>query len=270
MEDLKIIEYLRAIKNTVDAESDYYGIADSFYDEENLDVCYPLDYIVEQFCFADQCGGPLPPKVAEFIKAAYEEDIEENNSAESANNLGTLYYDGRIGEQNFTKAVEYYTKAASLGSRVAAENLGYCYYYGRNVDVDYEKAFHYFSLGAFDGHIISRYKIGDMYKNGYFVDKNEKEAFYIYKKCLKSLDNYKNKGSAADVYMRVADCYAKGIGTDVDELKAYKYVTKAIYGFMKRLNSGDFMIRGCYKHCVELEETLRKNIEEQFPNWKGF
>ncbi len=209
----------------------------------------------------------LHPLVAEVVKSIFEDEIK-NNNAEAANNLGILYYNGRIGEQNFKKAVELYTTAAKGGSRVAAENLGYCYYYGRDVKKDYEKAFHYFALGAFDGHLISLYKIGDMYKNGYYVEKNEKEAFFIYEQCVNTMTDEALHICGADIYMRMGDCYYQGVGTDINLTTAMNFFQRAEALFRERIESGDFLIRNSYKHCVEVQTEIREKIESEFPKFE--
>ena len=69
----------------------------------------------------------FPKEVADLLIEIYEDELKENNH-DAICDYGSLYYTGRIGEQNYEKAVYYYDMAARLGSRQAQENLGYCYY----------------------------------------------------------------------------------------------------------------------------------------------
>ncbi len=214
---------------------------------------------------------PFAPLVAEFIDEVLTEEME-NGNADAACDLGSFYYTGRIGEQNFAMAVELYQRAAKMGSRQANENLGYCYYYGRDIPKDYEKAYFCFVKGALDNHPISMYKIGDMYKNGYFVEKDEREAFEIYKECrelLRGNDGY-IRTCGADIFMRLADCYAKGIGTGQNFRKALKYYQRAERLFYDRLLEGDFMIKHNYEHCIREQDKVRAVLQQEIPQWTGF
>ncbi len=213
----------------------------------------------------------MHPIVADFVKEVFEDEIKDDNAA-AACNLGALYYTGRMGEQNLKKAVELYTLAANGGDRQAAENLGYCYYYGRDVEIDYEKAFHYFALGAFDGHLVSLYKIGDMYRNGYFVNKNEKEAFYIYTRCVDTMNEDTLYICGAEIYMRIADCYYYGIGTEKNLDTAIASYQKAENLFREKIRNGDFFLRKSYEHCVKVQEEIRKTLESELPkyDWAKF
>ena len=209
----------------------------------------------------------LPACVADFIMEVYKEELKFGN-VNAACDIGSLYYTGRAGEQNYKKAVEYYTIAANGGCRQAQENLGYCYYYGRDIPVDYEKAFHYFALGAFDGHLRSLYKIGDMYRNGYYVDKNEAEAFCIYMHCVDGLNEDNTNIVGGDIMMRIGDCFFNGTGTEVDNNQALKYYQLAEQMFYDRLESGDFLIKNCYKHVLENEEKARQRLIDALPGYE--
>lgn len=48
-------------------------------------------------------------------------------------NLGRCYYFGHGFEQNYTKAFEYFKKAAEDGYPQAQNNVGMCYYHGTGV-----------------------------------------------------------------------------------------------------------------------------------------
>lgn len=208
---------------------------------------------------------PMPECVAKFLLEIYF-DAYSVGDADAACALGSLYYTGRAGEQNYKKAVEYYTFAEEHGSRQAGENLGYCYYYGRDVEKDYEKAYHYFVKGALDGHIISLYKIGDMYRNGYYVRKDENEAFAIYDHCAELLTDDSIPFCGADVYMRIAECFHRGIGVDIDLDRALFLYQRAEVWFYDRLRKGDFMIVRNLDRVIEAEEEARKQIRMSMPD----
>jgi hypothetical protein len=56
------------------------------------------------------------------------------------NNIGDLYYYGAGVEQDYTKAMEWYEKAADLGKATAMKNIGYLYENGLGVEQDSAKA----------------------------------------------------------------------------------------------------------------------------------
>lgn len=212
-----------------------------------------------------KCDGlsPFPDFVREFVIGLYKEAIVKENP-DAMNDLGALYYNGTRGfEQNYTKAVYYYTMAAENGCRLAQENLGYCYYYGRNMPVDYEKAFHFFSLGAFDGHIISLYKIGDMYHNGYYVKKNDVEAFSIYTYCI-SLLNENNEGlCAGPVYLRLGNMYLDGLGTKSNALIALECYQKAEKFLYQMVAGGDRMYGKSLDAAIEGQNKARAVLKAE-------
>ncbi len=268
MTEKQTFEMLSNILNTID-ENEYPEICSTIFaniDELSKEV-YLDAYFIAQELFDADATKQFPKCVSDFLLKVYEEEIEMGN-ADAACNLGALYYSGRIGEQSYSKAIEYYTIAANGGCRQAQENLGYCYYYGRDTKIDYEKAFHYFALGAFDGQICSLYKIGDMYRNGYYVKKNELEAFRIYNRCLELMPDEAVAFVGADVMMRIADCHFEGIGTEVDYEAALEHYQKAEQLFYSRLQNGDFLIRGCYEKVIARQDEARKKMKEALPSYE--
>lgn len=271
MTNKQAYEMLSKILDAISEEEypEIYSTIFSYIDEDAEEIYSEPSVIAGELHEAD-ATKQLPKCVAEFLLKVYEDEYAEGN-ANAACDIGSLYYTGRAGEQNYTKALKYYTLAAEGGCRQAQENLGYCYYYGRDTKVDYEKAFHYFALGAFDGHICSLYKIGDMYRNGNYVNKNEVEAYRIYKRCLETMTNEAVPFVGADVMMRLADCYFEGVGTEVDYEFALDYYQKAERLFYKRLQEGDFLIKGNYEKVIERQKEARQKMNESLPSyeWTG-
>lgn len=211
----------------------------------------------------------LPKEVSDLMIEIYLEEIE-NQNADAMTNLGSLYYTGRCGEQNYEKAVKYYTMADSYGERQATENLGYCYYYGRTGEVDYKKAYHYFIKGALDNHLNSLYKIGDMYKNGYYVEKDEREAFYIYTHCYDQMTEDCAELIGADICMRMGNVYYYGIGTDKNYEHALKFYQEAERYYYKKISNGDFFAKKGLEGVIEKQREIRKVLINNLPSfeWK--
>ena len=231
--------------------------------EGDADLDAPLD-MVHKLENCDK-SEPFPFVVSNLILLLLESEIEDGNS-DAMNYLGALYYDGKVFDQDFGKALHYYTMAAEHGNRQAQENLGYCYYYGRSVPVDYEKAFHYFALGAFDGHIISLYKIGDMYLNGYYVKKNPDEAFQIYDYC-KSLINEDNADFAAGpVFLRLGNCFLSGLGTKADGKIALMCYQQAESFLIDMVKNGEVMYKKSLRAAIEGQEKAREQVAKTMPD----
>lgn len=262
-----ILNMLAQISRNLDEDlyPQSYEVLCECADLELREVYYEPMSIADMFFESDKTE-PMPDCIVALVRTVYNYELQEGN-ADAACNLGALYYTGRIGEQNYKKAIQLYTRSAEMGNMQAAENLGYCYYYGRDTEKDYKKAFHYFALGAFSGRLTSLYKIGDMYKNGYYVEKNEKEAFEIYQKCLEDLTENDLYICGADIYMRNADCFACGIGCEKNAETALAMYQRAEQLFYSRLQSGDFMIKGCYEKCISCQAKLRSELAAALPGF---
>ncbi|KAG0044604.1 hypothetical protein BGZ90_008729 [Linnemannia elongata] len=63
-------------------------------------------------------------------------------------NLGFLYEHGQGTVQSYPKAIEWYLKAAEQGTVAAQMNLGCLYHYGRGVPQDYAKAMEWYQKAA--------------------------------------------------------------------------------------------------------------------------
>jgi TPR repeat protein len=51
----------------------------------------------------------------------------DQDYATAQNNLGSLYHSGLGVEQNYSQAVEWYTRSSQLGNASAMNNLGICF-----------------------------------------------------------------------------------------------------------------------------------------------
>ena len=246
---------------------------------EMLDSCCELTDYEDIFSFIVELAGcepaiPIQKDVATFmenvlLELAENEDISRAIRGEAANELGTLYYDGRIGEKSFDKATELYEYAASLGNAHAQENLGYVWYYGRTGKIDYEMAFNCFIKGALNGRPISMYKIGDMYKNGYYVKKDPVQAFNVFNAAQDLMTNDENIYTAwPDVSMRLADCYFEGFGTEQDYAAALTFYQQAERLYYHRIRNGDYFYRESLKHVIVNEQLCRQKIMIDLPNFE--
>ena len=182
----------------------------------------------------------------------YKKAINSCGSAVSFNDIGICYEDGVGGfEKNINKAIEYYKKAADLGSEpnllhlaavyhnmkdyeksfvlfkrvsqtksdiIRSEGLyflGWYYYYGEGVKKDYKKAVEYFKQSAKLANSNSYNDLGMMYADGEGVKKDPTKAFFYYSKAAELKNKY-------GLY-NVARCYNFGIGVKKDINKAIRY-----------------------------------------------
>ena len=74
-----------------------------------------------------------------------------NDLAIAQNHLGDMYYNGDSVEKDYTKAFEWYHKAAELGYAAAQYNLGIMYAKGEGLEKDYTKAYEWYSKPAEHG-----------------------------------------------------------------------------------------------------------------------
>lgn len=199
----------------------------------------------------------LHPQVFNFAVSLLESEISKGN-CDAMNDLGALYYTGRGGVPDYSKAVYYYKMGREHGSIVAEENLGYCYYYGRSIPIDYEKAFQCFAFGAAQGRTVSTYKLGDMYLNGFFVDKDINKAFLLYRRCLGI--SYSDAPQVGPVYLRLGDAYLNGIGTEVDAEMALSYYQKAEILLYRLMAQGETYYAQDVKTAIEGQNEAREKI----------
>ena len=54
--------------------------------------------------------------------------------------LGDIYYQGKLGEVNYKKALKLFMKSTEGGNAKAQNNLGFMYTYGIGTEMDYSKA----------------------------------------------------------------------------------------------------------------------------------
>ncbi|MCD7808938.1 MAG: sel1 repeat family protein [Erysipelotrichaceae bacterium] len=136
-------------------------------------------------------------------------------------------------------------------------NLGYCYYYGRGVEVDKQKGFDYFMDSADAGCIEGNMKIADFYRYGDFVDKDEEKAFDLYYRIYKFLFDKNIEDEYPEVFLRLGECFLKGIGVDknIDSAEFYLEDAKEIYEdkvnvyfyYQKQLDKVNQLLAECKK-----------------------
>ena len=162
------------------------------------------------------CRTPWPESNEEIVKR-YKKRVELNDPI-AINNLGCNYRDGKCGyQQDYTKALELFHRAAELGYTEAYLNVGCAYKYGEGIEVDMEKANYYYELAAMRGNMIARHNLGSIeLRSG---NKGRALRHYMisardgYADSLKMTQKMYNSGQATkDDYMKALQLYQEYLG----------------------------------------------------------
>lgn len=179
---------------------------------ENILEQENAEYYLQQAEIYEQGNGVEQ----DFSKAVefYTKAAKMGNSI-AMNNLGIMYLEGIGVEQNYKIAKELFDKAYSQGLVDAAKSLGFVYHTGRGVPVDLDKSIEFFLIPAEKGDSFSQNELGVLYQ-GKQEEKYYKEAIKWYTKAADQ-NNYLAE-------FNLAHMYKEGKGVDVDFAKAAKYL----------------------------------------------
>lgn len=151
-------------------------------------------------------------KAFEMFKQIY--DLGDVRGAEQ---IASAYENGIGIEQNYEKALEWYTIAVEMGSGYACTQLGILYRDGKGVEQNYEKAIAFFEQATVNDPTERkgpRYA-GDMYENGIGTNLDLKKAAYYY-------DIAASRGDITGA-TAIARMYEDGRGVTKDYKKAVSY-----------------------------------------------
>ncbi len=160
-------------------------------------------------------------EAGDYAKAAtlYLPLAEQGNSS-AQYNLGVLFSQGRVIQQDYNEAVHWYMAAAQQGHPQAQADLGEMYLKGKGVQQDYRKAMQWFTSAANLGDATAQLHIGDLYSQGKGIPQNHEEAVKWYRKA---------GGSNAEAQSRLADCYEKGEGVEQNSETAIHWLEQAAF-----------------------------------------
>jgi len=123
--------------------------------------------------------------------------------------LGDMHRQGVSGlPKDMNKAMEYYFRAAELGSSMAHYNIANEYYFGKVIEKDMEKAIYHVKLAAIGGHEVSRHNLGTAEANNGNMDRAIKHWIIAaksgYNAALKSVQGAVRAGYVSrDEYMSI-------------------------------------------------------------------
>lgn len=222
----------------------------------------------------------------------------------SANNLGLLYQRGKLGTNDFAKAIYYYRFAADRGLAQAQANLGIVYRSGEGMPADFQLARHWFELAAGQGHAAAMVELGRLYRFGNGVGKNPAEAIRWFEKAAEEKNSslarlnlgllYEGKGDPGQAfryYLQAAEagdpeamaqvylCYWEAKGVAADHAKAMEWLKKSaeanspfgecLMGY--RCENTEWVGKGPTWHQlpVDLPAALRWYRKSAAQNWAG-
>jgi TPR repeat protein len=159
----------------------------------------------------------------------YTKSAEQGNEMAQLH-LGWMYESGEGIEKNYVKAVEWYTKSAKQGYARAQTNLGCMYERGDGVDQDYTTALEWYQKAAEQGNKYAQNKLGCMYENGEGIEKNYVKAVEWYQKAAEQ--------GHANAQYKLGWMYKNGKGIEKNYIKAVEWYKKAAeQGYANAQNS---------------------------------
>lgn len=110
----------------------------------------------------------------------YQKAIKESNDARAYNSIGTMYENGEGVPQSYTKAFEYYDKAATLGNVPALGNIGALYDRGVGVKRSISEALGLYFKGMNKGDSKSINNLGVMAGKGELLPRDIPVAWALF------------------------------------------------------------------------------------------
>ncbi len=162
----------------------------------------------------------------------------EKGNILALHDLGKMYRNGLLGNENILKADEYFQKA--LHGFIALEptakrlrdyvqyRIGKMYALGYGTEQDYSKAFEWFEKSAATGNKFAQYSLGSLYYYGNGMAQNYEKAFEYYKLSA-------DQDNAYACY-EAAKIFRDGIGVEKNSEQAENYFKSAYNGFSKIAN----------------------------------
>lgn len=173
------------------------------------------------------------PKALELFRA----EAEKGNIL-ALHDLGKMYRNGLLGEDNILKANEYFQKALQGFLEIESTDksmkpyiqyrIGKMFALGYGAEQDYTEAFKWFEKSADAGNKFAQYSLGSLYFYGNGITQSYEKAFEYYK--LSAVQD--------NVYAcyETAKMLRDGIGVEKNSEQAENYFRNAYNGFSKISN----------------------------------
>lgn len=171
--------------------------------EKELEVKNPQEALLKKALDGDanaQCklghnyynGNGVPEDYSKAVE--WWRKAAEQGYAEAQYELAECYYRGFGVNRDDTQAAYWYRKAAEQGNAKAQSSLGFCYEMGQGVARNYSKAVEWYSKAAENGEVFAQYCLGGCYQFGKGVSKDINQAVELYRKAARQ-DYYDAKNA---------------------------------------------------------------------------
>lgn len=144
------------------------------------------------------------------------------NNPDAQFELGQLYEFGKGVEQNYQKALEWYTRSAEAGLSKAEYSIGLLYEQGRGVAENYTMAAAWYQKAAEKNDPWALNNLAFLYSHGRGVEQSDEKANELYIQAA-------NLGHFQAQY-NLAARYASGRGMEVDLISAYFWFERSQLG----------------------------------------
>lgn len=170
----------------------------------------------------------------EDATACYKTEADGGNAI-AQNELGNRYYMGKGTPQNFSKAIEYFKKAAEQDEKRAQHNLAKAYANGDGLKKDMQQAVFWYQKAVEHNYAASQVNLGIIYLNGNGVHKDVAEAVRLFQLASSQYDE-----DAADNEDNIdATQYLKSAQIQLSRELAAKGDTNEQYALAERYLNAD-------------------------------
>jgi len=196
----------------------------SYYEDETSDEALSYEDILSEDDSEE--SEEISDEDQELAKSIYDlfYQAQINGDVDGSYYLGYAYENGIGVNQDYTKAFDYYSRAAKSESTDLADQyainlantaIGLLYINGYGVEANTETAIEYLTKASDNGYAKASYYLGQIYENGLDVDRDYEMAMEYY---LLAADK-----DFAPALNQIGYMYYNGLGVDVDFASAVYY-----------------------------------------------
>ena len=214
-----------------------------------------------EYARTSQEEGYDSAKMFEMVKKAA---LLGNTAAQER--LWHCYRYGAGTEENKSLAMKWLMESATHGNIDAQCRMGHCYSLASGVKKDYQESIRWYTMAAEQDSIKAWRELAEIYGNIRTGMYDRKKAF----QCWKKADELGDDSCSWQLAWR----YERGVGTDIDEEKAFEYYQKAYEYFGKsdektseyRLAMAGLANMYRYGKGVEMDREKAYSLYEQLAN----
>lgn len=178
--------------------------------------------------------------------------------------IGKFHLYGLGTEQNYEKAVKYFTQAKE--NKYALYSLGMMAKRGLGMEQDEEAAFRYFCESAGKGNAYAQYEAARAMEDGRRTDRNTEQADRYYRSAFFGFMQMEEKSGDDNLQYRLGRMCYEGKGTEKDVEKAEEYLGRSFR--MKNEHAGLLLAKiwlkeNCFEHFQDAETILEELAEKE-------